>query len=85
MRALLWEHERAMRKLKQLPNVLVPVSVAGATFLTRRELATRWRCSGETIKRRQRRGLLNPVYLSARKILYRVSEIEALEADGGAR
>jgi len=51
-------------------------------FLTRAELATRWRCSGETIKRRQRAGLLNPVYLSARKLLYPLSEIEKLEADG---
>jgi hypothetical protein len=71
-----------MKKLRQLPNVLVPVSVADATFLTRRELATRWRCSGETIKRKQRRGLLHPVYVT-RKLLYRIAEIEDLEADGG--
>jgi hypothetical protein len=51
-------------------------------FLTRQELATRWRCSGETIKRRQRSGVLHPIYLSPRKILYRLSQIERLEADG---
>ena len=71
-----------MKKLRQVPNVLVPVSVADATFLTRRELATRWRCSGETIKRKQRRGLLHPVYVT-RKLLYRIREIEGLEAEGG--
>jgi hypothetical protein len=49
-------------------------------FLTRRETAERWRCSGESIKRRQKAGLLHPVYLSKRKLLYRLSEIEALEA-----
>ena len=74
-----------MKKLRQLPNVLVQVSATGMTFLTRRELATRWLCSGETIKRRQRRGLLHPVYLSARKILYRLSEVEALEANGATK
>ena len=70
-----------MKKLKQLPNVLVPMSAPGATFLTRRELSVRWRCSGETIKRKQRRGLLHPIYVT-RKLLYRVAEIEALEAEG---
>ena len=70
-----------MKKLNQIPNVLVPVSAAGATFLTRRELATRWRCSGETIKRKQRCGLLHPVYVT-RKLLYRIAEIETLEAEG---
>jgi hypothetical protein len=58
------------------------VSAPGATFLTRRELSMRWRCSGETIKRRQRSGLLHPIYLSERKILYRIAEVESLEAEG---
>ncbi len=49
-------------------------------FLTRRELAKRWRCSGESVKRRQRAGLLHPFYLSERKLLYSLAEIEALEA-----
>jgi hypothetical protein len=49
-------------------------------FLTRRELALRWRCSGESVKRRQRAGLLHPVYLSERKLLYSLAEIEALES-----
>jgi hypothetical protein len=51
-------------------------------FLKRRELAARWRCSGETIKRRQRAGLLHPVRLSQRLLLYKLSEIEALEREG---
>jgi hypothetical protein len=54
-------------------------------FLTRRELAARWRSSVETCKRRQKSGVLHPVYLSQRKLLYRLSEIEAYEkqAEGG--
>jgi len=71
-----------MKRLKQLPNVLVPLSTPGATFLTRRELAMRWRCSGETVKRRQRPGLLHPIYLSCRKILYRLAEVEVIEGNG---
>jgi len=49
-------------------------------FLKRRELAARWRCSAETIKRKQRSGLLKPVRLSQRLLLYKLSEVEALEA-----
>jgi hypothetical protein len=56
-------------------------------FLTRAEVAERWRCSKESVKRRQRAGLLNPVYLSERKLLYRIGEVEAVEAAavGGTR
>jgi len=58
---------------------IVPVNKE-EKFLKRRELAARWRCSGETIKRRQRSGLLHPIRLSQRSLLYKLSEIEALEA-----
>ena len=51
-------------------------------YLTRRETAERWRSSIETVKRRQRAGLLHPVYLSRRKILYSLAEVEAREANG---
>jgi hypothetical protein len=50
-------------------------------FLKRTELAARWRCSVETIKRRQRSGLLNPVRLSQRSLLYLMSEIEQIERE----
>jgi hypothetical protein len=57
------------------------------TYLTRLELASRWRCSCETIKRKQRAGVLHPLYLSQRKLLYRLSEVQAIEeaAAGGAK
>ena len=58
---------------------IVPVNKE-EKFLKRRELAARWRCSGETIKRRQRSGLLHPIRLSRRLLLYKLSEVEALEA-----
>jgi hypothetical protein len=59
----------------------LPVLDKQDKFLKRRELAARWRCSGETIKRRQRSGLLHPIRLSQRLLLYKLSEIEALEAE----
>ena len=43
------------------------------------ELASRWRCSTETIKRRQRSGLLHPLRLSQRSLLYKIEKIEARE------
>jgi hypothetical protein len=48
-------------------------------FLNRRELAARWRCSMETVKRKQRSGLLKPVRLSQRLLLYKLAEIQSLE------
>ncbi len=45
-RALLFKNKRAMKKLRQLPNVLVPVSAIGATLLSSRvgdALAVQWR------------------------------------------
>jgi hypothetical protein len=60
----------------------LPVSDKQEKFLKRRELAARWRCSVETIKRRQRSGLLHPVRLSQRLLLYKLSEVEKLEVEG---
>lgn len=53
---------------------------APVEFLTRRELARRWKCSTETVKRRQASGMLRPVRLGARKLLYRLADIEAIES-----
>ena len=51
-------------------------------MLTRKELAERWRCSVETIKRRERAGILHPVILGARMPRYRRTDIEAIEKEG---
>jgi hypothetical protein len=67
--------------MKQKPSPLTPPN--DITYLTRLELASRWRCSGETIKRKQRAGILHPIYLSQRKLLYRLAEVEAIEAAAG--
>ena len=56
---------------------------APVEFLTRRELAQRWKCSTETVKRREASGMLRPVRLGARKLLYRLSDIETIEIGNG--
>jgi len=52
-------------------------------FLSRRELAERWSCCVETLKNRERAGLLKPVRFGSRSWRYRLSEILALEAAEG--
>lgn len=49
-------------------------------FLTRYELAERWHCHAETIKRKQDAGLLAAVRIG-RRWLYRMSEIQQMEAN----
>jgi hypothetical protein len=47
-------------------------------LLTRRQVAERWKCCTETLKRREKSGLLPFVVLSTRLKRYRLSDIEAL-------
>ena len=49
-------------------------------MLSRADLAERWGVSKETIKRRERDGLLTPLRFNQRLLRYRLSEIEAIEA-----
>ena len=48
-------------------------------LLSREQLAIRWSCSIETIKRRERAGLLPVLKLSSRCTRYRLSDIERAE------
>jgi len=50
------------------------------TVLDRKQLANRWGCSIPTIKRREKEGLLHPVYLSTRLVRYRIADIESIES-----
>jgi hypothetical protein len=52
-------------------------------LLTRRELAERWNCSTETVKRKTAAGILIPVRFGLRFVRYRLSQIELLEAEAG--
>lgn len=47
--------------------------------LTRQDLAQRWKCSVETIKRKEKAGYLIPFRLGERFIRYRIEDILILE------
>jgi hypothetical protein len=53
-------------------------------LVTRRGLAGRWQVSIETLKRRERAGVL-PFLKLGRGVRYRLSEIERIEADADVR
>ena len=53
-------------------------------LVTRRELSNRWKLSVETLKRRERSGLL-PCLKLGRGVRYRLSDVEHLEADAEVR
>ena len=52
------------------------------TLLTRKQVSERWNCHTETVKRRTRSGELPAVYLSARSIRHRLSDVREFEAKG---
>jgi hypothetical protein len=49
-------------------------------LLTRKELCSRWKVSTETLKRRERCGLL-PFLKLGRGVRYRLADIERIEAE----
>lgn len=59
---------------------------AFVSLLSRRDLAKRHSVSVETIKRRERAGLLKPLRFNSRLIRYRLADVEAYEkqAEGAA-
>ncbi|MGK0186686.1 MAG: DNA-binding XRE family transcriptional regulator [Verrucomicrobiales bacterium] len=48
-------------------------------LISRDQLAKRWSVSKETIKRREREGLLSPLRFNQRLIRYRLDDILAIE------
>jgi len=51
--------------------------------ISRADLAVRWRCHTETIKRREKQGILHPLRFSTRMVRYPLREVRALERDAG--
>ena len=49
------------------------------TYLSRKQLASRWSCCVETIKRKESCGLIQAVRLGKRFVRYRLSDIEQVE------
>jgi len=62
----------------------VQPSDRAARLLTRKELSGRWQLSTETLKRRERCGLL-PFLKLGRGVRYRLPDVEHLEADAEVR
>jgi hypothetical protein len=52
-------------------------------LLSRGELSTRWSCSRETLKRREREGILRAIRFNQRLLRYKLSDILAIEASAG--
>jgi hypothetical protein len=63
--------------ISQTPN-------KAAWLLTRKELSGRWQLSTETLKRRERCGLL-PFLKLGKGVRYRLADVERLEADAEVR
>jgi predicted site-specific integrase-resolvase len=61
-------------------------STSSEQLLSRRAVADRWQTSVETIKRREKAGVLKPIRFNQRLLRYKLSDIEAIEAAaaGGA-
>jgi hypothetical protein len=64
-----------------MKRILLPADNA---TLTREELAKRWRCCVETIKRRQQSGALKALKLG-RMVRYRMEDVRAVEAEAEVR
>ena len=56
-------------------------------MLSRKAVAERWQSCVETVKRRERAGLLKPIRFNQRLVRYRLSDVVAYEnaAAGGTR
>jgi hypothetical protein len=54
---------------------------AGEPLLTRKQLAKRWRYPTETVKRRERAGILQSLHFNGRNVRYRLEDVEKLERE----
>ena len=63
--------------------MIVTIDNQSEQLLSRRALAQRWDCCIETIKRREREGILKPIRFNQRLLRYKLSDILAIEAAAG--
>jgi hypothetical protein len=64
-------------------NRLLKANDAEDDFISRAELAVRWGCHIETLKRREKQGSLHPLRFSTRMVRYPLREVRALEREAG--
>ena len=67
-------------KLRQKPQKIARL-LSAESLLSRKDLAERWGVSTETIKRREREGLIERLRFNQRLLRYRLKVIQAV--DGG--
>lgn len=60
-------------------NSKVQIPKQAGALISRDQLAKRWGVSKETIKRREREGLLTPLRFNQRLLRYRLDDIIAIE------
>ena len=65
-------------------NKSIKAKGADDDFISRPDLAAHWDCHVETLKRRERQGLLHPIRFSPRLVRYRLTEVRALEREAGS-
>ena len=65
-----------MNTEKNIQDQLVDV-----TTLSRQQLAARWSCSVETIKRKEKAGFIVPLRLGRRLLRFRLSDILQIEQE----
>lgn len=51
------------------------------TYISRKQLAQRWSCSIETIKRKERSGFIKSIRIGQRFVRYRLADIEQVERE----
>ena len=71
--------QKADPKAEKLPADSQAEPLESMTTLTRQDLAVRWSCSVETIKRKEKAGYLSPFRIGKRFLRYRLCDIERLE------
>jgi hypothetical protein len=69
--------------LSRIRCMTTQVGTITEQLLSRKAVAARWQTSVETVKRREKQGLLNPIRFNQRLLRYKLSDILQIEAEAG--
>jgi hypothetical protein len=70
-----------MKRLGRIKHFSGPLHADEEVLLSRKQVAKRWEVCTETVKRRERSGLLPPVRFNQRLTRYRLRDVLALEQE----
>jgi len=68
-----------------IPLMAPTMTTKTERYITRKDLSERWNVSQKTLTRWEQAGKITAVFLGERSIRYRLSDIEAAEADASTR